>query len=1297
MWRSHSPISKVTSSYFGTAFPSTLPIARVLSCTFATSTRRTAAKAPQRSMLADLRVLHVPSSDTNVLPPVILQLGADRYLFNVGEGTSRSSTQRKANLSRVSNIFVSRVGWEAIGGLPGVLMSMADGQRSSESLHGPDGLRYALATMRTYAKRDIMKLNVNEISTQSGLPNASSESQKAPVFADDNLAVYAVPLQPASALQRAAKKPKLDSISTMDVPADILNKIDQLWRRPYFNPSSLQGAEAQAWIRLVSDSIFNDSLLRKRQQQSAGMNENVAESVPVPKLTSSVEDVEMDEEVHAHAELSMPGRGSSPWRPPLSPAFVTRLLPRPHTDTRNISADPADPAEGGQAPLVAFICEAHPQRGKFDPVKATEAGVAPGPSFAALTKGEDVTLERPVSWSSMPADERKKWIQSQRGAQRGANGSSSNNQKQNGKQNGKAQGKGLPNSTSAAWSDLEQVMVKSNDVVGPSRAGAVVFHIYLPSIDYLDSLLSENTSSAFSPYTARANQHLSKEQSRTPHAIVHAVPVDVLRDERYQTWMRQFGSGCHHIIANQDVCANKLMFPSSATIPLRLSQLDDVMFKVPQYQLAPRVPASALSKEMAGGTADGSDAQLKLVAAEADLVIPLQPRGEPKRYHSGAPDFDFPIQSEQAHKLAAFEFDHVEESEQQLQQLAKAKAKNNTKSGVTPSSDAAADPVGAVRNVRLREARKQAWQVFLDVVNKIKSDSAIASRSIPPEKDILVTTLGTGSAAPSKYRNVISSLIQTPSSGTILLDAGESTYGLLRRKFGCRRDGTAAESGALLPQDVDDILREMRVLFISHIHADHHIGLIRLLLERRKLQPRPDKPLYLVGTGFVHNYLEEYEQIEKLGLDEDVIFVLNDHLDHHTGVDPNPSGNGVVSASTVNGHGRGQQEARQQHLAHVQAIKKLTGLSHIHTARVIHRGSHCYGLVVRHSTEKWSVAYSGDTRPAPELIAAGKGCTLLIHEATLEDGELEMAIGKGHSTFGEAIRVGHEMGAQNILLTHFSQRYPKMARSSLFALSEQGEKDSKNVPIALAFDMVTYPLSQFGKKQNYTPAMEALFAADTEGDEEDQSVAAGEAVGAAIAKAAVSNKGQEQRKQSNKKQSSTGNANGSSRAAAVAAGALGVVAATDESDAKSTETQVAKTDSNYLRSEHSQLSTERYIRKGMKPSEWRYLGLRLSPSPSSSPLPTILPTLVLQLVQTAQTATLGNTGGAYNVDVLSTHASAADGGKSWDAILRVDAKHGQDLATCLSMLPSPKLQDQNVRLRIVGPTSAIQTVQNLLI
>lgn len=53
-------------------------------------------------------------------------------------------------------------------------------------------------------------------------------------------------------------------------------------------------------------------------------------------------------------------------------------------------------------------------------------------------------------------------------------------------------------------------------------------------------------------------------------------------------------------------------------------------------------------------------------------------------------------------------------------------------------------------------------------------------------------------------------------------------------------------------------------------------------------------------------------------------------------------------------------------------------------------------------------SYSGDTRPNENLIKAGKGATLLIHEATLEDDKPEMAAKKGHSTFSQAIQVGRE-------------------------------------------------------------------------------------------------------------------------------------------------------------------------------------------------------------------------------------------------------------------------------------------------
>lgn len=56
-------------------------------------------------------------------------------------------------------------------------------------------------------------------------------------------------------------------------------------------------------------------------------------------------------------------------------------------------------------------------------------------------------------------------------------------------------------------------------------------------------------------------------------------------------------------------------------------------------------------------------------------------------------------------------------------------------------------------------------------------------------------------------------------SQNILLDCGEGTYGQLVRFFG---------------DTVDHELSKINAVYISHLHADHHIGLIGLLQGRRR-------------------------------------------------------------------------------------------------------------------------------------------------------------------------------------------------------------------------------------------------------------------------------------------------------------------------------------------------------------------------------------------------------------------------------------------------------------------------------
>jgi len=118
--------------------------------------------------------------------------------------------------------------------------------------------------------------------------------------------------------------------------------------------------------------------------------------------------------------------------------------------------------------------------------------------------------------------------------------------------------------------------------------------------------------------------------------------------------------------------------------------------------------------------------------------------------------------------------------------------------------------------------------------------------------NVKVIPLGTSSALPSKYRNGQSSpffhscdesddkrlrswtfvtpvsgyLIRIPNHGSILLEAGEGTWGQMCRFFGTDPDK---------PDNVWDVLRDIRAIFVSHAHGDHHFGLSKILAMRKQV------------------------------------------------------------------------------------------------------------------------------------------------------------------------------------------------------------------------------------------------------------------------------------------------------------------------------------------------------------------------------------------------------------------------------------------------------------------------------
>ena len=74
----------------------------------------------------------------------------------------------------------------------------------------------------------------------------------------------------------------------------------------------------------------------------------------------------------------------------------------------------------------------------------------------------------------------------------------------------------------------------------------------------------------------------------------------------------------------------------------------------------------------------------------------------------------------------------------------------------------------------------------------------------------------------------------------ILLDCGEGTYAQLVRFYGLERSY--------------DVLSNLIGIYISHLHADHHIGLLGMLQARqhaRRQKNLLEEPLFLIAPSQV--------------------------------------------------------------------------------------------------------------------------------------------------------------------------------------------------------------------------------------------------------------------------------------------------------------------------------------------------------------------------------------------------------------------------------------------------------------
>jgi len=290
--------------------------------------------------------------------------------------------------------------------------------------------------------------------------------------------------------------------------------------------------------------------------------------------------------------------------------------------------------------------------------------------------------------------------------------------------------------------------------------------------------------------------------------------------------------------------------------------------------------------------------------------------------------------------------------------------------------------------------------------------------------------------------------IRIPNESNMILDTGEHSLASLKRHFS--------------PTEYRDFFLKLRLIYISHPHADHHLGLISIVKQYIQFQntlPQSQRlPLFIIAPARLFCSLYEYNQVEDLGIEGYILpFASNTLIPQLL----------MPRAGTY----------EPPDLGLFQGVLSHMNLHTIETCFVPHCAQ-AYGVAITHKSG-WKIVYSGDCRPSRDLVDIGQGATVLIHEATLAESQRQEALDKMHCTTGEAITIGKRMGADHVLLTHFSQKWHKVPEFVLDWSQHKHDKE-KYGNVGIAFDRMRVKIGEMWKLPLMYPAFEAMYASERE-------------------------------------------------------------------------------------------------------------------------------------------------------------------------------------------------------------------------
>lgn len=299
--------------------------------------------------------------------------------------------------------------------------------------------------------------------------------------------------------------------------------------------------------------------------------------------------------------------------------------------------------------------------------------------------------------------------------------------------------------------------------------------------------------------------------------------------------------------------------------------------------------------------------------------------------------------------------------------------------------------------VRIAEDRKS-------VINEVNS------LALSP----IIQFLGTGCAIPSKYRNVSAILYQNETSA-ILLDCGEDTYSQIERLYGNF-----------------EVLKKLKIIYISHSHADHMLGIAKVLKEC-------DHHVYIIAPDDTRPFLKyfgfsESNNIESLKDDES----LESNNNCFTFISTTPT---KVSGMDYFRY----PDDNYDSLDRFVDTKSLCEFDFKICACIHSKSSTSISIFDKSNGKTFS--YSGDTIPSALFAHISMNCDLMIHEATFNIGQEVQASKTCHSIKDDAIEIFKLSNSKKLLLTHFSNR------------NQNNEDEETNPEVECVGDFFTYTIN----------------------------------------------------------------------------------------------------------------------------------------------------------------------------------------------------------------------------------------------